>query len=163
MKIVKSDGIGHYVKAKDTEEFCLMGYGFTSVGESPNAQTESKVYIHQSSTSTDIKSYEPEFPFETDLVSDEKAVMALYNIGRNRLTGEDAQVEYIRVDLYGEKKEQGYPARKFLCAVQVDDNDSEGGEVVVVSGTMHQIGAFEEGFFDVEKKTFTAAQASEAV
>ena len=35
----------------------------------------------------------------------------------------------------------------------------DGGEVTNVSGTLHQIGEFVEGFFDTQTKTFTAASA----
>lgn len=70
-----------------TESFALMGVGFNTLDESPNAQKDSKTYINQKSQTSTIKSYQPAFAFDSDLIADEAAVMALYEIGRNQLTG----------------------------------------------------------------------------
>lgn len=71
-----------------TESFALMGVGFNTLDESPNAQKDSKTYINQKSQTSTIKSYQPTFAFDSDLIADEAAVMALYEIGRNQLTAQ---------------------------------------------------------------------------
>ena len=57
MKTVQRNMIADYldVGASDTAEYVLMGSGFTSLDESPGAQTETKVYINQASASTTIR------------------------------------------------------------------------------------------------------------
>lgn len=160
MKQVIRNMIADYLKPADSEGFALMGTGFNTLDESPNAQTDEKTYINQASSSTSIKGYKPEFSFDSDFIEDEAAIADLYAIGRNRLTGEDAQREYVRVELFKTKDTKGYPARKFTVSVEVSDlATGDGGEVTNVSGTLHQIGEFVEGFFDTQTKTFTAANA----
>ena len=83
-----------------TESFALMGVGFNTLDESPNAQKDSKKYINQKDQTPTIKSYQPTFAFDSDLIADEAAVMALYEIGRNQLTGADAERDYVRVELF---------------------------------------------------------------
>lgn len=160
MKQVIRHMIADYLKPADGDSFVLMGTGFNTLDESPNAQTDEKTYINQASSSTSIKGYKPEFAFDTDFIEDEAAITDLYTIGRNRLTGEDAQREYVRVELFKTKDTKGYPARKFIVSVEVADlATGDGGEVTNVNGTLHQIGDFIEGFFDIEKRIFTAATA----
>ena len=60
------NAIADYMDVNGTFE--LMGTGFTSLNESPNAQTDSETYINESTTSTDITGYETEFPYESRLI-----------------------------------------------------------------------------------------------
>lgn len=136
----------------------LMGVGFNTLDENPNAQSESKTYIHQKSQTSQIKSYNTQFPFDTDMVKDEEAVMALYNIGRNQKTGKDAELDYVRVDLYATASDTTYPARKFRVAVEVTSISGEGGGVIKASGNLNAVGDFVEGTFDTSTKTFTAGE-----
>ena len=139
-----------------TETYELMGAGFNTLDESTSAKTDSKTYINDKTSTTTIQGYETVFSFESDMIASEKAVMSLYNVGRNHLTGADAQKNYVRVDLYKPtEKENVYPARKFLVAVEVSDFKGNGGETVVVSGNLNAVGDFTEGYFDTSSKTFT--------
>ena len=60
-----------------------MGAGFNSLDENPNAQTDKKTYINESTSSTTIKSYDTQFPFDTDFIKDELAVEKLVSISYN--------------------------------------------------------------------------------
>ena len=57
MKQVIRNMIADYLKPADSEGFVLMGTGFNTLDESPNAQTDEKTYINQASSSTSIKGY----------------------------------------------------------------------------------------------------------
>lgn len=152
--------IADYIEIKGSSSsttYALMGTGFNTLDESPNAQLDQKTYISDKSQSTTIKSYQPQFAFDTDLIADEQAVMELYNIGRDQKTGADAEREYIRVDLFDKTSDGKYPARKFKVAVEVTSFSGSGGEVVTASGNLNAIGDFVEGTFDTATKTFTAA------
>lgn len=138
-----------------TEEYELMGVGFNTLDESPSAQTDGKVYISQKAKSNSVQNYEPAFSFDTDLMSDEKAVMALYHVGRNQLTGGDAEMNYVRVELFQTATEGAYPARKFKVAVQVDSIEGEGGSNIQVTGSLLAVGDFIDGTFNTQTKTFT--------
>ncbi len=118
----------------ETPAYSLMGVGFNTLDENPNAQTDSKTYVNQKSQTSHIKSYQTQFPFDTDLIASEEAVMALYEIGRDQKTGADAELEYVRVDLFspvtGEGSENTFKARKFKVAASVTGIAGAGGETV---------------------------------
>jgi len=138
--------------------YSLMGAGFNSLDENPNAQTDKKTYINESTSSTTIKSYDTQFPFDTDFIKDELAVEKLVSIGRNHATGSSAETEYVRVDLYDEvaATSNTYKARKFKVAIEVSNINGAGGEVVTVTGNLNAIGDPVQGTFDTSTKTFTA-------
>lgn len=153
------NAIADYMDVNGTFE--LMGTGFTSLNESPNAQTDSETYINESTTSTDITGYETEFPYESRLIPSQKAIYKLYKQGRDHATGEDAKCIYVRVDLFnpiGTPSETSaeYTARQFNVANEVSDIEGDGGEKISVSGTLHAVGDPVQGKFDTVTKTFTA-------
>ncbi len=143
----------------ETPSYALMGVGFNTLDESPAAQLDSKTYINQTAQSSIIKSYQPSFPFDTDLVGDEDAVMAIYHVGRNQKTGADAELEYVRVELFDDTNAatNDYPARKFTVAVQVDSISGSGGEAMKASGNLMAVGDFVDGSFNTSTRTFTAS------
>jgi len=137
--------------------FALMGVGFNTLDENPTAQKDAKTYINQKAQTTQIKSYQPTFPFDTDLISDEEAVMAIYDIGRNQKTGEDAELDYVRVELFKPVADQEnvFEARKFRVAVEVANITGEGGGIMKMTGNLNGVGDFVAGTFDTTTKTFT--------
>lgn len=162
METVIRKAIADYLNTgtKATPVWSLMGVGFNTLDENPNAQMDSKTYINQSSQTNSVKSYQTQFPFDSDLISDEDAIMALYNIGRNQKTGADAELEYIRIEKFdpvtGEGITDTYKARKFTVAVGVTGITGAGGETVHVAGTLYNVGDFVDGTFNTQTKTFTA-------
>lgn len=141
-----------------TPNYALMGVGFNSLDESPNAQKDSKTYIHQKSQTSTIKGYQTTFAFDTDLIASDDAIMKLYDIGRNQKTGADAELNYVRVELFqpDETLENTFKARKFKVAVEVASIAGEGGGNVKVTGNLNGVGDFVDGTFNTETKTFTA-------
>ena len=148
----------------DEEVWSLCSAGFNTLDESPAAQVDTKAYVSDKAASTNIKSYTLVFPFDTDLMKSEEAVMALYNIGRNQLTGAQAQLDYLRVELFEpvESKENTFKARKFKVSVEVATIAGAGGETVKVTGNLHNVGSFVDGEFNTQTKTFTEAGAAAA-
>ena len=151
--------VADYLATGD-DKFALMGVGFNTLDENPTAQKDAKTYINQKAQTTQIKSYQPTFPFDTDLISDEEAVMAIYDIGRNQKTGEDAELDYVRVELFKPvaDKENVFEARKFRVAVEVANITGEGGGIMKVTGNLNGVGDFVAGTFDTTTKTFTATE-----
>ena len=84
---------------KVSEAFELMGTGFTELNEDPGAQTTSKKYINDKSSTSSITSYEGEHGFTADQIPSEKVIKDLVSIGKERKTGADAEREFVRVDL----------------------------------------------------------------
>lgn len=147
------------IKSGETTTFHLMGAGFNTLDENPNAQVESKAYINQKVKSNVVKGYETQFPFDTDLIQDEVAVMAIYDVGRDAKTGASAEFDFIRVELF---KPETSPvtkcaARKFRVSVEVSSIAGAGADIVRVTGNLNAVGDFVDGFFDTATKVFTAA------
>lgn len=160
MKIVKRHQYADYLNTgtSDTTNYVLMGTGFTKIDEEPGAQTETSKYVNEVTSSTEIVSYETSFPFDADQVVSEEAVDALYQVGRNHYVGEDAEFEYVRVELWDPASDDStteFSARKFTVAAEV--STISGDNKQVVSGTLHAIGDPVQGTFDTSTKTFTAA------
>ena len=55
--------------------YALMGAGFNTLDENPAAQLDTKAYINDKAASSIVKGYQPQFPFDTDLIKSEEAVM----------------------------------------------------------------------------------------
>ena len=82
-------------------------------------------------------------------------------MGRDHATGTDAQLKYVRVELFnpiGEATEAAaeFTARLFTVANEVSDNSGAGGEKISVSGVLHAVGDPIQGKFDTVAKKFTA-------
>lgn len=159
-ELVQRFGIADYLGCLNglSETIELMGAGFRTLNESPSAQIDNgTVYINDRSSSSQVKSYQTQFPFDTDLIKNRKTVMELYDIGRNHRTGGDAERNYYRVELFkpvnGAANE--YAARKFRVAVEISSVEGEGAGVVKVTGNLNGVGDFVDGTFNTVTKTFT--------
>jgi len=136
------------------EAFELLGTGFTELNENPSAQTTSKRYINQSSSSQSITGYEWATPFNADQIVSEAAIEHIRDIGEMQLTGAGAEAEYVIVDLDKAALTTGFRARKFMVAIAVDSFDDNDGDLAV-SGSFLGMTDPVEGTFDSATKTFT--------
>ena len=149
---------------KVSEAFELMGTGFTELNEDPGAQTTSKKYINDKSSTSSITSYEGEHGFTADQIPSEKVIKDLVSIGKERKTGADAEREFVRVDL--DEKVEGdttgtvFKARMFTVAAEISSFSDNDGELQV-EGTLHDKGDPVMGKFDTETKTYTPDSATE--
>lgn len=143
----------------DAEEWTLMGVGFNTLDENPAAQSGGTTYICDKSQTNTVKGYQAQFPFDTDLMSSEKAIMALYEVGRDQKTGSNAEMDYIRVELFRPvaSKANTFSARKFRVSVEVASIAGAGGEAVKVTGNLNNVGSFIDGQFDTAARKFTAS------
>lgn len=144
-----------YLKVSDAFE--LMGTGFEELNEDPGAQTTSKKYINDKSSTSSITSYEGEHPFTADQIMSQAVIKDLISIGKLRKTGSEAERELIRVDLDESvtSKENTFKARKFDVAVEISSFSDNDGEWQV-EGTLHDKGDPVTGEFNTKTKTFTA-------
>lgn len=152
MAIRKRKIQANYLEVNSTFE--VLGTGFTELNESPSAQTSSKRYINQASSTQSITGYEWSTSFNTDQIASEKAVEYIRNIGEMQLTGSDTESEYIIVDLDKPAKTSGFRARKFKVAIAVDSFDDNDGELGISGSFLGQSDPI-LGTFDTIAKTFT--------
>lgn len=152
--------IADYLNVATTSEakWALMGYGFTTLDEEFGAESESAKYINEASESSSVVSYKSVFPFTTHLIPDEEAVNALYTVGRDHLTGEDAEFEYVRVELWNKKEADKYAARKFVVSAEVSSMSGEKKQEL--SGNLNAVGDPVDGTFDIKAKKFEVAVQS---
>lgn len=142
----------NYLKVGETFE--LLGTGFTELNESPSAQTTSKRYINQSSSTQSVTGYEWSTSFNADQIVSEKAIEHIRKIGEMQLTGAETETEYVIVDLDKAAQTAGYRARQFKVAIAVDSFDDNDGELGI-SGTFLGQSDPIEGTFKTDEKTFT--------
>lgn len=154
------------VGTTETPNYVLMGYGFTTLDETFGAQTEETKYVNDKVASTDVVSYTSSFAFTSHMIKSEEAIMALYKVGRDHLTGGDAEFEYVRVELWDPATTTGndntetvvantFKARKFNVAAAVDSVSGESKQEL--SGTLNALGDPVDGTFNTSTKTFTPA------
>lgn len=143
-----------YLKVGENFEF--MGTGFEELNEDPGAQTSSKKYINDKSSTSSITSYEGEHAFTADQIMAQEVIHDLVAIGKQRKTGNDAERELVRVDLDDPvaEKQNTFKARKFDVAVEISSFSDNDGEWQV-EGTLHDKGDPVLGAFDTSTKTFT--------
>lgn len=144
------------VGTSEKPEYVLMGTGFTTLDESPGAQTESVKYVNEKSSSSSVTGYETSFAYEAEHIQEEKAVDALYMVGRNHYTGADAEFDYVRVELWNKGEQANeFEARKFRVSCEVSDYSGENKQVV--KGNLNAVGDPVLGTFNTETRTFTEA------
>ena len=148
-----------------TEEapvFVVIGTGVTKLDENPGAKSSKKKYINEAASSSSITSYETVFPFTSDLIVQQEAVLALYKVGRNHCTGSDAEFQYVRVELWdkAENKENEFAARLFIVSAEISSISGE--DEIAVSGNLNAVGDPIDGTFNTTTKTFTPLNAGTA-
>lgn len=157
---VMRNKVADYLKVGETFE--LMGVGFETLDENPNAQSMQKTYVNQATASSFITSYQTEFSYSADMIASEKAIMALYECGRDHLTGADAVFEYVRVDLFSpvDGSTNTFKARKFMVSNEVSGNTGNGGDPLTLAGTLKSVGDPVLGTFTTTSKQFSETAAA---
>lgn len=136
-------------------DFELLGVGAKTLDEKPAAQTKSRRYVCDKSTRQSISGYNWSTAFDIDQIRSQAAVNFIVNIGEKQLVGEDAETEYIVVDLDQKDTDGKYHARKFNVAVEVADFTNDDGDMCCTGNFLGK-GDPIEGKFDIKTKTFTA-------
>ena len=146
---------------EETASYALMGTGFTSLDENPAAQTRSRRYINQASSTTSISGYAWTAAYNADQIPSQAAISFIKNISVRELTGEDAETDFVKVDLdQGITNEDNtFHARRRKVAVEVASHPNNDGELGI-SGNLLAVSDWEEGKFNTSTKAFTKTEAS---
>lgn len=155
----------NYLKTS-SNTFSLLGVGAKTLDENPAAQTKSRRYVCDKSASKSISGYDWSTAYDIDQIKDQAAVDFIVNIGENQLIGEDAETEYVIVDLdrpviTGSGNEQvisttEFHARKLDIAVEVASFTNDDGEMGCTGNLLGKSDPV-EGTFNTSTKTFTEA------
>lgn len=143
----------------ETQDFAFMGAGFKSLEENPTAQTKSRKYVCDKSTTKTVNGYDWSTPFELDQIREQEAVDFICKIGELQLTGDDVERDYIMVDLGKSiaESENTYYARKIKVAIEVSDFSNDDGDLGA-SGNLLGLGDIIEGTFNTQTRVFTAKE-----
>lgn len=143
--------------SNETPAFALMGVGTKTLDENPSAQTKSRKYVCDKSATKSISGYDWNSAFDIDQIREQSAINYIVNIGEKQLVGEDAETDYVIVDLDQKEGSSGttYHARKFRVAIEVASFTNDDGEMGC-TGNFLAKGDPIEGTFDTSTKTFTA-------
>lgn len=129
------------------------GNGWIKFAENPNAQTESVLYINQSSESKDTVSYSPEYSVEADLLYNDPTVKLVYGIAKDRKTGSDATIDVVIADAFDKLENGACVARRERLSVAITSLD--GQKKMKMTGSLNGQGDGVKGSFNIESLTFT--------
>ena len=130
-----------------------LGAGWTSMTESPSAQTKERKYINEKSSRKNITSYAPSYSFEDLLMFNNPATRKVYKIYKQRKTGADAVITMITVDAFETPVNGYYPAYKGKYAVEVTSCDDD--DDMIIKGNLNGQGDELLGWFNPTAGTWT--------
>lgn len=148
----------NYLNCSNTSSealYALLGVGAKTLDENPSAQTKSRKYVCDKGTTKSISGYDWSTAFDIDQIREQEAINYIINIGEKQLTGEDAETDYVIVDLDQKNEDGTYHARQFKIAIEVASFTNDDGEMGC-TGNFLSKGDPIEGKFDTTTKSFTA-------
>ena len=108
--------------------------GFTSMKNAKNAQEYSRHYVDKESEDTDVVGYSPATEYSFDRHTNTPVHERIAKIHDGELTGSDALVDIIIVDLFTADEGGTCVARKRTYAV-IPDADGDGTDALIYSGS----------------------------
>lgn len=141
----------------ETPSYSLLGAGAKTLDENPAAQTKSRKYVCDKSATKSVSGYDWTTAFDIDQIREQEPINFIVNIGEKQLVGEDAETDYVIVDLDQKEGSSGntYHARKFKIAIEIASFTNDDGEMGCTGNFLGK-GDPIEGTFDTSTKTFTA-------
>ncbi len=126
-----TDAEGVTPEAEDDTVWCRMGVGWTTMTESPSAQSKERKFINEKSKRKNITSYAPSIAFEALLMFLNPAIRKVYDIYTKRKTGTAAVVPMVTVDAFDTE------------VSSCDDDDD-----MIIKGNFNSQGDEDIGWFD---------------
>lgn len=157
MAIIKRADRQHFMNTGTSENpvWSQIGEGFTEFTESKNAVSYQRRYIHETTKRTDVTGYAPVIDYELEVYDNNPVIAKIRGITDCELTGEDAQVEILTVDLFDKADSTGtYNAIKRSYSV-IPDECGKGTDTLCYTGTMKAVGDLIIGTFVKSTGVFT--------
>lgn len=130
--------------------------GFTSLTNSKNPKEYSRQYVDMASEDTDVVGYAPATAYSFDRHTNTPVHDRIAKIHDGELTGSDALVDILVVDLFTADAQGRCAARKRTYAV-IPDADGDGNDALVYTGSFKSKSEVEEGYAVLEEGSKTAA------
>lgn len=146
-------------KSQEGAKWALLGEGIEELTQSYNSETETKHFIHQSSGTTQIKSYAPTIDISQEaIVSDEAYKFFDEKIRRPRAIGADAETYIVNVEgVYDGKLITGtsFPAELQKVSISINDNGGSAEDGITLGYALNYIGDAVWGTWDATTKTWS--------
>lgn len=158
MALVKRAERQHYMNTGTSTApvWSLIGEGFTDFTESKNAVSYQRRYIHEAKKRTDVTGYAPVIDYELEVYKNNPVIEKIRKITDLELTGDEAKVDVLSVDLFDETESAGvYTAVRRSYSV-IPDECGSGTDSLCYTGTMKAVGDITKGKFTRSTSTFTA-------
>lgn len=157
MSIVKRAERQHYMNTGSSlnPAWSQIGEGFTEFKESKNAVSYQRRYINETTKRTDVTGYATSIDYECEIYTDSPVITKLRTISDKELTGDDAKVEIISVDMFDTPQSGAYSATKRSYSV-IPDECGDGTDALCYTGTMKAVGDVTAGKFNPTTGTFTS-------
>lgn len=133
--------------------------GFTSLSEGKEATEYSRQYVDEATERTDVVGYATSIDFEFDRYTNDSVHEKLADIIDGEMTGTDAQVNIVNVDIFADDGSGNCPARKRTYSV-IPDTVGDGTDALIYSGSFSAASEITEGYCTTDDGwqtcTFTA-------
>ena len=140
-----------------TEDYNLIGEGFTTFPESKNPQEYSRKYVSDKSERSDVIGYAPSISYSCDVITGNPVIEDIIEITDKELLGTDTHRDIVSVNLWEETETAGtYKAYKRTYAI-IPDGKGDGTDAMIYTGTMKAVSDITEGTFVLSTKKFTAS------
>lgn len=141
-----------------TEEFHLIGEGFTQLTEAKNPQEYSRKYVSDKTTRTDVTGFAPQYDYTMDYIAGDKVVEEVAKVTDEELIGTAAQRNIVSVNLWSDPTGAACAAKKRAYAI-IPNQKADGTDALVYSGSMKSAGDIIDGTFNTTTNTFTPASS----
>lgn len=129
--------------------------GFTQLSNSKNPKEYSRQYVDKESEDTDVVGYSPSVAYSFDRYTNTPVHEKIAKIHDGELTGSDALVDVVVVDLFATESGSKFKARKRTYAV-IPGADGDGTDALIYTGTLKSKSELEEGTATVSEDGTTA-------
>lgn len=136
---------------------------FTSLGNSKNPKEYTRHYVDEDNESSDVVGYAPSIAYAFDRYTNTPVHEKLCDIHDKELLGDDTHVEIISVDLFTKDATTNKCTAVKRTYATIPNNDGEGTEALIHSGTFKAVSAIEIGTATVSADGKTAEYTAPTV
>ena len=156
------EDLRHYIDTSmnaDVATYNLLGDGIESLTEEMNPEEETKHYINMAKASNSIKAYQRTFEVDKEDCVEDAVQKWIDGLVDKLPVGASAKTSFVRFRLKDtvDGSTGVYKAIKVPCTVSVASSGGNGGDYVHNVINIKQCGDDEEGTFNIQTSTFTAA------
>ena len=128
--------------------------GFTSMSEGKEAKEYSRQYVDEATERNDVVGYATSVEYEFDRYTNDKVCEKVCTITDDELTGTDAQVDIVTVDVFTANENKQAIARKRTYSV-IPDTSGDGTDALIYSGSFSAASEITKGYATLDDKMET--------